>query len=113
VSQAIKEAVMALFAPTEEPVELDLPVAPDASIEIIICPHCEQRNCEVWDSTEARLATCTDCGAEFCPPVMESESRAAIIAITERRIGLRSRVVNSEITRSDAVKGELVRLLSR
>jgi hypothetical protein len=113
VSEAIKEAVMALFAPTEEPVELDLPVAPDASIEIIVCPHCEQNNCEVWDTTEARLATCTDCGAQFSPPVTESASRSAIIAITERRCCLRNRVVNSDVARPDAVKGELVRLFSR
>jgi hypothetical protein len=113
VHEAIKESVMALFAPVEEPVELALPVAPDASIEIIICPHCEEKNCEVWDSTEARMANCPDCGAEFTPPVLESASKSAIIGIVERRLRHRNRVVNSEITRSDSVKGELVRLFSR
>jgi hypothetical protein len=113
VNQEIKDAVMVLFKPTAEVVEPDLPVPPDASIEIIICPHCEQNNCEVWNSTEAKMANCPDCGAEFNLSVVESASRSVVAAITERRHRLRRRAVNSDIIKSDAVKAEVDRLFSR
>lgn len=104
---------MALFKPTVELVEPDLPVAPDATIEIIICPHCEEPNCEVWDGTEARMATCPDCGAEFTPPVVESNARSVVMAINERRTRFRRRVANSDVIKSDAVKAEVDRIFSR
>lgn len=113
MNQEIKEAVMVLFKPTAEVAEPDLPVPPDATIEIIICPHCEESNVEVWSTTEARLAACPDCGAEFTPPVTESMARSVIVEINERRHRLRRRAVNSDIIKSDAVKAEVDRLFSR
>jgi uncharacterized protein YbaR (Trm112 family) len=113
VNQEIKEAVMALFKPTAEVIEPDLPVAPATVIEIIICPHCDGDNCEVWDSTEARMATCPDCGAAFNPPVLESNARSVIMEINERRHRFRRRVVNSDVIKSNAVKAEVDRIFSR
>ncbi len=99
---------MVLFKPTEKPVEPDLPVPPDVSIEIIVCPHCEEGNCEVWNSTEARMATCADCGTEFVPPVNESKSMRMIAVINENRRRAVLRAATAP-TPSD----ELVRMLNR
>jgi hypothetical protein len=69
------------------PVEVPLEVPPSAEIDIVVCPHCECTNCEVWNSTNSRMATCPECTAEFMvPSISESSAKAVIIAVTEEQL---------------------------
>ncbi len=102
---------MALFEPQPDELPVPLPVAPDASIDIIVCPHCEGSDCEVWDGTEARMATCPDCGAEFVPPVTESLARTTVLAVSEQR--QRSVRQLGHCGLNDADAGMLLRHISR
>lgn len=109
---AVKDAVLALFEPPTDVLEPALPAAPDVSIEIAVCPHCECPECEVWSTTEARMANCPECGAEFFPQVAESNARKAVTEIFERRQRLRRRAVNhGGITTRDIAKDKIFRLL--
>lgn len=108
----IKESFLDMFRPTPA-VEIALPEPPDISIEVVVCPHCEGTNCEVWSTTEARMAGCPDCGCEFNMPVVESQARSVVTAIMERRARLRRRAISSDVLASDAVKAEVDRIFSQ
>lgn len=88
----VKDAVLALLLGDDPVSEPELPAAPVAEIEIVVCPHCGCPDCEVWSTTEARMADCPECSAVFMPKMVESKSRAEIIAITEQRQKLRQRI---------------------
>jgi hypothetical protein len=88
----VKDAVLALLLGDDPVSEPELPAAPVAEIEIVICPHCGCPDCEVWSTTEARMADCPECSAVFMPKVVESASRAQIIAIAEARAKMRQRL---------------------
>jgi Zn ribbon nucleic-acid-binding protein len=111
----VKDAVLALFEPSRDELEQVLPVAPDVSIEIIVCPHCEGTNSEVWSTEEARMANCMDCGAEFTPPVLESRAKSLIHGIHENRMRARRKLMRSGVTPQErhAIKGELFRMFSQ
>jgi hypothetical protein len=81
----VKDAVLALLGVDDPVHEPALPVAPAVEIEVLVCPHCDCPDCEVWSTTEARLATCPECSATFSPPVNESKTMQRIKAITEMR----------------------------
>lgn len=106
----VKDAVLALFEPSEEVLEPALPVAPAVEIEVIICPHCDCPDCEVWSTTEARMANCPECGAMFSPNVMESKARTAVTEIFERRMRLRRQMTRPAANQA-AVKAEIFRLV--
>jgi hypothetical protein len=88
----VKDAVLALLLGDDPVSEPAIPAAPAVEIEAVVCPHCDCPDCEVWSTTEARMADCPECGAIFLPKVMESASRAQIIAISEERQKLRRKV---------------------
>jgi uncharacterized Zn finger protein len=88
----VKDAVLALILGDDPVSEPALPAAPAAEIEIVICPHCGCQDCEVWSTTEARMADCPECSAVFMPKMVESKSRAHIIAISEMRQKMRRKV---------------------
>lgn len=112
---AVKDAVLALFEPSSDVLEPAVPVAPSAEIELVICPHCDCPECEIWSTTEARMANCPECGAMFSPNVMESKARTNVTAIFERRMRLRRQLMrqaaNDEPRTRDEVKTEIFRML--
>lgn len=112
MNEDIKDAVMALFVSKKEP-EVPLPVAPDASIEIVVCPHCDGDNCEIWNSTEARMAECPECGSQFIPKELDSQAKNIVLAVTESRSHMLHRVAYSEVPDSEVAKGALIRCFSR
>jgi hypothetical protein len=74
-------------AALDAPVEVSLEAPPSVEIDVVVCPHCDCTNCEVWNSTNSRLATCPECSAEFMlPEISESGAKAAIIAVTEAEL---------------------------
>jgi uncharacterized Zn finger protein len=88
----VKDAVIALLLGDDPVSEPAVPAAPVAEIEIVICPHCGCPDCEVWSTTDARMADCPECSAVFMPKMVESKSRSQIIAITEARAKMRQRI---------------------
>lgn len=90
----VKDAVLALILGDDPVSEPDVPAAPAVEIEVVICPHCDCPDCEVWSTTEARMADCPECGAIFTQKVTESKSQAEIIAISEDRHKLRRKLGN-------------------
>lgn len=91
---AVKDAVLALLGVDDPVTEPELPVASSVEIELLVCPHCDCPDCEVWSTTEARMANCPECGAMFPPPVSESATKTRIKAITESRLQMRRKVGN-------------------
>jgi hypothetical protein len=89
---AVKDAVLALLGVDDPVHEPALPVAPAVEIDILVCPHCDCPDCEVWSTTEARMANCPECGAMFAPPTNESRTKQTIRSITECRLKMRRKV---------------------
>jgi hypothetical protein len=92
----VKDAVLALLGVDEPVREPALPVAPAVEIEVLVCPHCDCPDCEVWSTTEARMANCPECGAMFTPVVNESKTMRQIKAITEMRKFTRRKLGSSK-----------------
>jgi uncharacterized Zn finger protein len=91
-------ALLGVDDPVHEP---DLPAAPAVEIEVLVCPHCDCPDCEVWSTTEARMANCPECGAMFSPPVNESKTKQAIRQITESRQRMRRKVAGHPPTKME------------
>jgi len=68
------------------PVEVALEAPPAVEIQFVTCPHCDNPDVEVLNSTEAHVTSCPECGASFVPHVLESSAKAVVIAVTEDQI---------------------------
>lgn len=98
---AIKEACLAALPPADvAAIELEAP--PDYETEqFCTCVNCGHTGANVWSTSEAKVANCSECGVEFTP-ILEG-SKHTIITLVERRRRMRRKGLS--------VKDEIFRMM--